>query len=114
MHYYKRAAKLGNHFKAYSKCADFYYSQGSKKGAFAWYKKAAELGDTSAFNNMGLMLETGYDDVKPDHKLALQNYKEAFNHGNTDALINIAVYYLNDRYVSRDQKVGQALLKKAY
>ena len=60
------------------------------------------------------MLETGYDDVRADHKLALQNYKVAFNHGNSDALINIAVFYLNDRYVSRDQKVGQALLKKAY
>ena len=63
---------------------------------------------------MGLMLEMGYDDVKSDHKSALASYKLAFNHGNSDALINIAVFYLNDKFVSRDLKVGQALLKKAY
>jgi hypothetical protein len=62
---YKQAANLGNHARAFAKCGDYYYSQDQKKAAIVCYQKAAELGDVSALNSIGLMLEQGYDDVMP-------------------------------------------------
>lgn len=77
----------------------------------ACYKHAADLGDVSALNNIGLMLEFGYDDVMPNIDDALLHYKAAHNLGNSDATINIAIYYLRDIC---DLKIGKALLINAY
>ena len=68
---YKKAAEIGGLKEAYSRCADFYYSSGNKKSAMVLYKKAAEAGDISALNNIGLMLENGYGDVAPSIDAAL-------------------------------------------
>jgi|TARA_B110001450_G_C17538258_1_gene447537 TPR repeat protein len=43
--YYKRAAMMGKHVKAYQKCGDYYYSINDKRSAMTFYRKAAELGD---------------------------------------------------------------------
>ena len=61
----------------------------------ALYKKAAELGDIGALNNIGLMLENGYNNVPPSIDAALQKYKEAHLKGDRNASINLAIYYLN-------------------
>mgnify|MGYP002631269602 FL=1 len=37
----------------------------------ACYKKASELGDVSALNNIGLMLEKGYNEIAPQPEQAL-------------------------------------------
>ena len=95
LRYYKKAAEKGNHKEAYSRCADFYYSWGNKKSAMALYKKAAEFGDVGALNNIGLMLENGYDDVAPSIDAAIKKYKEAHLKGDRNATINLAIYYLN-------------------
>ena len=52
--YYKKAE---NHPKALQKCGDFYYSKNDKNSAMLCYTKAAENGETSSLNNIGLMLE---------------------------------------------------------
>jgi len=59
------------------------------------YEKAAALGDAQAYNNMGIMLETGYDDVVPQPNQAYANYKAAYDQGSSDAALNIALFYLN-------------------
>jgi TPR repeat protein len=110
LRFYKKAAQIGNHFKAYSKCGDFYYSSGDKKSAMSCYKKAADLGDVSALNNIGLILESGYDDVMPSSEHALLHFKAAHNLGNSDATINIAMQYLSQN----DTKIAKALLINAY
>jgi TPR repeat protein len=40
-----------------------------------FYKKAAEFGDVMALNNIGLMLEQGYEEFAPKPDEALANYK---------------------------------------
>ena len=114
MRYYRKAAEIGNHSVAYSKCGDFYYSKGDKRSAMICYKRAAELGDVSAYNSVGLMLEHGYDDVLPTGDVALRNYKIAHSLGSSDATINIAMYYLSGKFIAKDVKIGEALLLKAY
>ena len=59
------------------------------------YKKAADHNDAEALNNIGVMLESGYDDKLSDPELALTYYKKAHKLGSTEAAINIALYYLN-------------------
>ena len=76
----------------------------------ACYKQAADLGDISALNNIGLMLEFGYDDVMPSQSEALIHYKEAHKMGNSDATINIGLHYLKNG----DVKMAKALLINAY
>ena len=41
------------------------------------------------------MLETGFDNVMPNPDMALLNYKHAYTSGDSNALINIAIYHLN-------------------
>ena len=76
----------------------------------ACYKQAADLGDISALNNIGLMLEFGYDDVMPSQSEALLHYKEAHKMGNSDATINIGLHYLKNG----DVKMAKALFINAY
>ena len=112
--YYKRAAMMGKHVKAYQKCGDYYYSINDKRSAMTFYKKAAELGDLQSYNNIGLMFEMGFDDKLPEPEKAIENYKFAHYKGNSDATINLAIYYLNGRFMKPDQTVGKALLTQAY
>jgi TPR repeat protein len=72
------------------------------------------LNDSEALNNLGLMVETGFEDRLADPEQALDYYKKANKLGNTDAAINIAVYYVNGVHVERDAALGKQLLKQAY
>jgi hypothetical protein len=60
------------------------------------------------------MYEIGFDDKLPDPERALENYKYAHNKGNSDASINLAIYYLNGRFIKPDANTGKALLIYAY
>lgn len=62
------------------------------------YRKAYDLGDVSALNNIALMQEQGYEDVPPQPELALLSYKEAHSMRCSDATINLALYHLNDKF----------------
>lgn len=68
----------------------------------------------TALNNMGLMLETGYEDVMPNPEEAVRMYKEAYNLGNLDASIHLATYYLSGKFMPADTKKGKAILLKAF
>jgi len=114
LRFFKKSAALGQNCKSYSKCGDFYYSLGDKKSAMNCYKKAADLGDVQGLNNIGRMYESGFGDTPPQPKLALQNYKDAHSMGNTDATINLALYYLSGQFQSKDLEQGKTYLIQAH
>jgi TPR repeat protein len=110
---FRKAANLGM-AKAFTKCGDFVYSgkgcgKIDKSEAFKCYQKAALLNDSEALNNIGLMLELGFEDRPSDPEQALEYYKRGHKLGNTDASINIAIYYLSIGNADRD--TGKYLLK---
>lgn len=106
--------------KAYTKCGDFLYSgkgcgKKDKAEAFKCYLKAASMNEADALNNLGLMIELGFDDRPGDPEQALDYYRKAHKLGNTDASINIAVYYINGVHgVDKDANMGKQLLKLAF
>ena len=125
--HYKEAAKLFHKIlskdptrvKAYTKCGDLLYSgkgcgKKDKGEAFKCYQRAASMNDSEALNNLGLMIEVGFEDRPGDPDQALEYYRKANKLGNTDASINIAIYYINGVHVERDPKMGKQLLKQAY
>ena len=58
-------------------------------------------------NNLGLMHESGFDEKIPDPEQALEWYKKSHKLGNTDASINIALFYLNGTYVEKDLNMAK-------
>tara|TARA_B110001450_G_C17538258_1_gene447538 strand:+ start:423 stop:902 length:480 start_codon:yes stop_codon:yes gene_type:complete len=60
------------------------------------------------------MFEMGFDDKLPEPEKAIENYKFAHYRGNSDATINLAIYYLSGRFMKPDPIVGKALLTQAY
>jgi uncharacterized protein len=119
--YYKKAA--GKDFaKAHTKCGDLLYSgkgrgggRRNKSEAFKCYQRAAALGDPEALNNLGLMIENGFDDRSADPDSALEIYRQAHKLGSADALINISLYYLRGKQpFELDLKKGKEILKQAY
>ena len=105
--------------KANTKCGDFLYSgkgcgKRDKTEAFKAYQKSAAMNDSEALNNLGLMLELGFDDRPADPEQAFDHYKRAHKLGNTDATINIALFYLEGVHVGVDPQMGKYLLKQAY
>lgn len=105
--------------RAYTKCGDFLYSgrgcgKKDKSEAFKCYQKGAMLNDSEALNNLGLMIELGFEDKPGDPEQALDYYKRAHKLGNSDATINIAIYYLNGIHVEKDVNMGRYLLKQAF
>jgi TPR repeat protein len=102
--------------KAHVKCGDFLYSgkgcgRKDKTEAFKCYQKAANMNDSEALNNIGLMIENGFDDRPSDPESALEYYKRAYKLGNSDACINIAIFYVNGVHVDRDTNMSKYLLK---
>jgi len=63
------------------------------RGAVAYFKKAAELGDAGAMYNLGLLFETRIMNEEKDHKEAASWYKKAADLGNTDAMYRLGVVY---------------------
>ena len=109
--YYRRGAKL-DHVESLVKCGDFLYSgrgmpsfnTGAQASitqrkdyveAFKCYKKASDMGNPRGMNNCGLMYESGFEGCPPDLEKAEQMYRQAHKHGNTEASINLAFYFLN-------------------
>ena len=82
--------------------------------AFKCYKKAGEFGNARALNNIGLMIESGFDGISADPDKASTHYKQAHQHGDVDATINLAFYYLNRSEADNRELIAKALLKIAY
>ena len=82
--------------------------------AFKCYKKAGEFGNARALNNLGLMIESGFDGVAADPERACTYYKQAHQSGDVDATINLAFFYLNKTELENRELIAKALLKIAY
>ena len=63
--------------------------------AFKCYKKAGEFGNARALNNLGLMIESGFEGAVADPEKACSYFKQAHQNGDVAATINLAFYYLN-------------------
>ena len=83
-----------NHAESLSKCGDFLYSGrmnggvSDKAEARKYYLKAAELGSSSAINNLGLLIE------KENKEEAMVFYRQAHKLGNVDATVNFGLVFL--------------------
>ncbi len=109
----------------------FMYEQGigvikSEFNAGDNYKRAAELGNVWAQNQTGLMYLytdygfTGYDEdcnentmVERDYASAKKWFEKAMENGNTNAMTNLCVIYVNGYGVAKDNKKAFELAKKA-
>jgi len=69
-----------------------------KQEAFKCYKKAAQLGNARAMNNLALMLEKGFDGQAPDLEAAYALYAQASKLGDKNASVNLSL--LNKYHVS--------------
>lgn len=60
-------------------------------------------------NNIGLMLEVGFDDKLSNGDLALDYYLKAHKLEFSDATVNIGLYYLNVLFLSLKDHRGSIL-----
>lgn len=69
--------------------------------ALAWYRKAAEQGETDALFNLGLMYSMGQGAAK-NFTEAVKYYKRAADLGNTNAMVNLGTLYHDGRDVAQN------------
>jgi TPR repeat protein len=69
--------------------------------AAAWYRRAAEQGDASAQNNLGVMYASG-EGVPHDDEQAVHWYRLAAEQGHALAQYNLGGMYNSGRGVARD------------
>jgi TPR repeat protein len=69
--------------------------------AAEWYRRAAEQGDASAQNNLGIMYANGQG-VPQDDELAVHWYRLAAEQGHALAQYNLGGMYNSGRGVARD------------
>ncbi len=71
---------------------NYYAKVGDNVEAVKWYRKAAEQGNATAQNNLGVCYENG-DGVAKDMKEAVKWYQKAAEQGNADAQLNLEPFY---------------------
>ena len=81
------------------------------KLAFAWYKKAAELGSSYAMNNLGVLYQWGRG-IEQDSEKATEWYQKAAELGNTTAMSNLG-FMLLEKGSAQDYEEIFDLFKKA-
>lgn len=77
-----------------------------------WYRKAAEQGDATAQNRLGVMYAGGQGVAKDDSE-SLKWYRKAAEHGNASAQTNIGNRYANGRGVPKDEDEAVKWYRKA-
>ncbi|MEG1051519.1 MAG: tetratricopeptide repeat protein [Janthinobacterium sp.] len=77
-----------------------------------WYRTAAEQGDASAQNNLGVMYANGHG-VPQDDGLAVQWYARAAGQGHALAQYNLGGMYNSGRGVEKDPVCGYMWLALA-
>ena len=80
--------------------------------ATKWYRKAAELGDCRAQNNLGTIYENGQGVVE-DYVEAIKWYRIAAEKGNADAQYNLGFMYDNGWGVAKDDAEAMRWYRKA-
>ena len=67
--------------------------------ALAWYEKAANLGNTTAMNNLGYNSRFGKENLTADLRTAFYWYKQSAEAGDADAMNIVGLMYDNGEYV---------------
>lgn len=112
---YSKAAEAG-HRKSMTQLATLYFN-GSANGkrepqkALYWYQKAADLGDSDALYQLGLLSETGIA-TKLDFANAISYYKKAANKGNEKAKLALARMYQYGLGIPTDKAKASELYKE--
>ena len=107
--YYLKAAENGND-DAMVDCGRIYFEGifGVEKNvakALEWFKKAGQLGNSAALNNIGYIYST-----MENHKVAISWYEKAANLGDVVAMLNISNSYRRD---FNNKSKAREWLKKA-
>ena len=69
-----------------------------------WYRKAVDLNEPYATNNLAYLYEAGISGGAKDETEAVRLYRKSAELGNTDALINLSVMLLNGRGAPKDEQ----------
>ena len=77
-----------------------------------WYRKAVDLNEPYATNNLAYLYEAGASGVAKDEAEAVRLYRKSAELGNTDALINLSVMLLNGRGAPKDEQEAVRLLRQ--
>ena len=77
-----------------------------------WSRLAAQQGNPSAMNNLGMLYKDGLG-VRQDEQQALTWFKQATQRKEPRALVNLAYMYENGLGVDRDPQRAQALTRQA-
>ncbi|WP_163556226.1 tetratricopeptide repeat protein [Helicobacter suis] len=88
------------------------YQNKDYQKALAYSQKAASMGITGAYFNLGIMYENGYG-VAKDYQKALEYYKKAASMGDADAYAILGAMYENGEGVARDYQKALEYFKKA-
>lgn len=92
--------------------ADKYYEVEDYKNAFNFYKKAAEIGDSSSMHTVGWLYAHGYG-VEQNYQEAMNWYLKAAELGNEISMNNIGYMYQNGEGVKQDHKIALEWYEKA-
>ena len=87
---------------------------GRESEALAQYRKAVELGNAGAMNNLGWMYENGQGGLAKDEAEAAKWYRKAADLGHARAMNNLGVMYKNgDGALEKDEAEAVKLYRKA-
>jgi len=92
---------------------EMYCKEQNYKEAMYWYKKAAEKGNSTSMNKIGVMYYEGKG-VEQDYQKAMYWYKKSSQEGNFTAMSNIGSMYYNGQGVTEDYKKAMYWYKKSY
>lgn len=117
-YWYKKAAEGGS-IPAANKLS-WIYSTGTKQvvtrdyvEAEKWCRIAAEAGNPSAQNRMGVFYELGQGGLEQDYPEAFKWYTIATENGSAIAMANLGNMYLNGRAVEKDYSIARQWIEKA-
>jgi TPR repeat protein len=97
----------------YNKAAEVFTKNHNYDNAFDyWQKRAVDLGDAVAMNNIGV-LYAGGQGVSQDYQEAMKWYRKAVDLGDTVAMSNIGFLYANGLGVSQDYQETMKWYRKA-
>ena len=85
---------------------------GNYSVAYQWYKKAANLGNAEALNNLGVMYNNG-EGVKKNYIIAFKFFEKAANLGCATAMLNLFNMYFGGYGVEKNHTKGKYWLEKA-
>lgn len=114
LEWYGKAAEqnYGEACRAIGYCMTFTHEVKDYEVAFKYFKKAAELGNVVAINDIGVAYENGRGVVQ-DNTKAVEWYKRAAEQGEQFAQCNLGFMYLWGRGISKDLNKAKEWFEKS-